>query len=263
MVYGRHESEHYGRICRCTGLNVLFTRPVLGDWNVATDRGVLGLICCANVSTTEQILMARTRFSVRVNQHKNNNKRKQMRTQAKVVKPVSRVATPHPPPTLGSAPPIKQAIQDLLQKLKQRDVMVHNLIHARVDNLLISWSPLLDEAGLVGHYQDGGYIMLNSAAVTSTNQLAPLLLHELMHSIGGTELDAKSYVNWIYPDYMHENPVTLGCFENNGGGKFTKIDPKSGKVTHLQTNKVIAKFSPLKKGGGKKLKSKLGCYLCI
>jgi hypothetical protein len=173
-----------------------------------------------------------------------NGGRKSNKTSRKAKKPqTSRKLAHQQSPKANELPVFKQAIENVLRKLKHYDVMVHNLIRARLESVPISWSHLLDEVNANTNANDFGFVVLDNF-IKSPDQLAPLLLQELMHSVGGTELDAEAYVAWIYPKHAREQPVTPQDFASfqEEGGKFTKWNKNTGKVTHLRTNKNIAKF---------------------
>ena len=158
------------------------------------------------------------------------------------VKPAGRIATPHP------LPPIKQSVEEILAKLKQLDPVVHDLIRTKLETVPISWSGV-DEEGTLRHQQSPREIVLNSSAVKSKEQLAPILLHELIHAVGGTELDAHGYVAWVYPKHPRDNSIEAAdyAYFTEEVGKFVVSNKKTGKVTHNQTQQVIAKFKKPKR----------------
>ena len=81
----------------------------------------------------------------------------------------------------------------------------------------------------------------------SNNGAAQLVLHELVHSIGGTELDSVSITEWCFPN-QNGTPLQseFVLFEVEGG-KFTSWNRRSGVVKLNRSRKTIAKFVPKKK----------------
>jgi hypothetical protein len=110
------------------------------------------------------------------------------------------------------------AILDFLKELKKYDVPLTVLIAKRLETLPIAWSPFMEDADLLGHYQEGGYLMLNSKAfleMNSPRERAALMLHELVHSISGTELDAESIQAGYFLMFTRLLHQMIGfCFES-------------------------------------------------
>ena len=103
----------------------------------------------------------------------------------------------------------------------------------------------MKDADLLGHVEEQGYVMINSQAFSKMgrNRRAALMLHELIHSVGGTELDAEAIERWAYPDDVtgptEEDHV---MFQRNPRGRYTTLDLNTFHVTLNRTKKVITRL---------------------
>lgn len=134
------------------------------------------------------------------------------------------------------------ALKQALESMKKKDKELHGLMVTRLKSLDIVVTPLLKDTNILGHYQDSGYVMLNSGA--DREDLPALILHELVHSIGGSELDAESITQWTFPKFSKRYPPTVEDFVlfQQEGGKFTWYEQKTGQVRLFKTRELIATF---------------------
>lgn len=138
-----------------------------------------------------------------------------------------------------------RALIDALLELKKFDVPLTRKIAKRVEKVPIAWSPFLDDADtdMLGHFEEGGYIVLNGKAfqeMGNPRRRAALMLHELVHSIGGTELDSEAIEAWVFPDVTSAPTKDDKCLFRTESGRYVKRNPTTGEVRLKRTGKVIA-----------------------
>ena len=139
------------------------------------------------------------------------------------------------------------AILDALKALKKKDVPLTRHIVRQLETMPIAWSPFMDDAHILGHVEEQGYMMLNPKAFSKSftrKQRASLMLHELMHSIGGYELDAEAIEYWIYPSIASHPSTDDEVLFRTNQGLYVRRDPVSGNVHLKRTGEVIANFRP-------------------
>jgi len=139
---------------------------------------------------------------------------------------------------------VVNAIMDALKPLKEKDIPLTIAIVKRLETLPIVWSPFMKDVDLHGHMEENGYMMINAKAFRDFNprRRAALLLHEMIHGIAGTELDAESIEQWVFPDVSTAPTTDDRVLFRINEGRFVKLNEETGDVTLKRTGKVIANF---------------------
>ena len=107
------------------------------------------------------------------------------------------------------------------------------------------WSLNTNDTDLLGHFHAGGMITLNQRVMRKMSrvQRASLLLHELIHSIGGTELDTEAFERWVFPEVNTGLPSyqELTLFHVDGG-ELVRWDLENGNVYLKRNGKLMCRF---------------------
>ena len=140
-----------------------------------------------------------------------------------------------------------KALEEALAAMKKKDSHLYRLMKEKVKTIPLVKSPILRLTNIAGHFHRNnadGYITLKGDSNIGSAQL---VLHELVHSIGGTELDSVSITEWCFPN-QNGTPLQseFVLFEVEGG-KFTSWNRRSGVVKLNRSRKTIANFVPKKK----------------
>ena len=141
-------------------------------------------------------------------------------------------------------------MEKLFNKAPQIAVQVEN----RLPDLTLGIIPNVVAPTLHGLYfgspnedniSEMGIVLLKWEAVMShnTSRLASLLIHELIHSIQGSELDAVAYSLHLFPDHTpRPSKKALAMFRRNKTGTFVKYNPRSGIVRNKCAGKILTRF---------------------
>lgn len=138
-----------------------------------------------------------------------------------------------------------KAIVDALKALKSKDLPTTHRIIKKLEALPVMWNLNTNDSSLLGHFHDGGMITLNQQAMKkmSPTKRASLLLHEMIHSIGGTELDAEAFERWVFPKVNAIPPSyqVLTLFRTDGG-EFVRWELDSGNVYLKRNGKLMCRL---------------------
>lgn len=103
----------------------------------------------------------------------------------------------------------------------------------------------MSDSHLLSRFKESGYVMVNTQAMSkmSRERRAALMLHQLVYSIGGTEVDAQALEKWAYPTaFTGPTQEDRRIFLRNPTGRYVRFHPSTGLVTLKRTNKIITAF---------------------
>jgi len=142
-----------------------------------------------------------------------------------------------------------------MERLFQKDSMVATAVEQRLPRITIGILPhaeskfigmFLDRVSREDASDERGILLLNWRAINeySTTRLAHIILHELIHAINGTELDAAAYAQAVFPKEK-ETPsdVELKRFYQRPVGNLVHWDHMTGVVRSNRTGKVLTHFN--------------------